>query len=65
MNLEYSLKEQGYLKTLKTVLGIKSFPVKFDSSMKYYRSSTGELDWNDGHFYTKLTKQITKYDWYY
>ena len=61
MNLEHSSKEQGYLKTLKTVLDI-SFPVKFHSNMKaYYRSSTGKLKKDDGHFYTKLTQQVTKY----
>ena len=59
MNLEHSSKEQGYLKTLKTVLGI-SFPVKFHSNMKaYYRSSTGKLKKDDGYFYTKLTQVTT------
>ena len=64
MNLEYSVKEQGYLKTLKDVLGI-SFPVKYHSNKKAYRSSTGQRDWNDKHFYTELNNKITQYSWYY
>ena len=41
MNLEHSSKEQGYLKTLKTVLGI-SFPVKFRNDFKLFRIGNRE-----------------------